>query len=284
MTTIRTTWAAGMVAFTLLGAAPLWAQDIGPDTVVATVGGKAITLGNVYAARATLPAEYQQVDPAMLYSGLVEQLIQQTALAQTLDGSVSPFTELTIDNQRTGLMAADALRKVVDAGVTDEMLKAAYDAKYAAAEPTKEFHAAHILVASEDEAKAIKAELDGGADFAALAKEKSTGPSGPNGGDLGWFSLGMMVPEFETAVVAMEPGQVSDPVQTQFGWHVILLEDTRMAAAPSMDDVRDDLVAEVRDQVIGDALTDVMAKTEVDRPELDIDPAAVLNNPDFLSN
>ena len=284
MSTIRKTWATGLFALALAGAIPALADEIGPDTVVATVNGTPITLGHVVAARNTLPPEYQQLDPGTLYQGLLDQLIQQTALADTLNGQVSKVTQLMIDNQRTGLLAGEVLRKVVDAGLTEDALKAAYDAQYAGAEPQTEYHASHILVPTEDEAKAIKAELDNGADFDALAKDKSTGPSGPNGGDLGWFSKGMMVPEFEEAVVALKPGEISGPVQTQFGWHIIELIETRQAAAPSLDDVREELATEVSGQLIGKEMDEVMAKAQVERPEVTIDPAAVLNDPAFLDN
>lgn len=276
------TWAAGLISAALF-AAPALAQDVSADTVVATVGGKDITLGHMIVARNALPAQYQQLEASVLFQGVLDQLVQQTALAQSLGNDVTRATQLSIDNQTFGLMAGEALGKAIQAAVTEEALKAAYDARFADAEPQTEFHAAHILVASEDEAKAIKAELDGGADFAALAREKSTGPSGPNGGDLGWFGKGMMVPEFEAAVIALEAGQISDPVQTQFGWHVVKLDETRLAEAPSLDEMRQELAAEIEGATIDAVVNQVMESTEVVRPEVDIDPEAI-NNLDLVAN
>ena len=116
-------------------------------------------------------------------------------------------------------------------------------------------------------------ELEGGKDFAELAKEKSTGPSGPNGGELGWFGPGMMVTEFEDAVSGMEPGAISPPVQTQFGWHVVKLNETREKPAPTLDEVRDDLAAEIQGKAVEDAIAEATAAATIEKPEQDLDPA-----------
>ncbi|MFD0982170.1 peptidylprolyl isomerase [Tropicimonas aquimaris] len=275
------TWAAGLISLAL-STVPAAAQDVTADTVVATVGGKDITLGHMIVARNALPPQYQQLEAQVLFQGVLDQLVQQTALAQSLGDEVTTATKLSIDNQTSGLLAGEALGKAIQAAVTEEAVQAAYDARFADAEPETEFRAAHILVETEDEAKALKQELDGGADFAALAREKSTGPSGPNGGDLGWFGKGMMVPEFEAAVIALEPGQISEPVQTQFGWHVVKLDETRLAEAPTLDEVRQELVAEIEGATIDAVVTEVMESAEVVRPEVEIDPASI-NNLDLVA-
>jgi peptidyl-prolyl cis-trans isomerase C len=163
---------------------------------------------------------------------------------------------------------------VIEGAVTDAALQAAYDAKYGNVPPAKEYNAAHILVAAEDKARELKAALDAGADFAQLAKEHSTDTgSGSNGGDLGWFGLGMMVKPFEDAVVAAEAGKVTDPVQSQFGWHLILVKEVRDAAKPTLDDVREELAAELESKAIEAHVADVTAKATVTRPGEGIDPA-----------
>jgi len=122
---------------------------------------------------------------------------------------------------------------------TEEEIQSAYEDEVANA-PKQEFKARHILVPTQSEALDLVTALDGGADFAELAKEKSTGPSGPNGGDLGWFPPERMVPEFSAAVAALSDGAYTkSPIQTQFGWHVILREDSREAAPPTLESVRD---------------------------------------------
>ncbi|MGJ8556775.1 MAG: peptidylprolyl isomerase, partial [Sulfitobacter geojensis] len=167
---------------------------------------------------------------------------------------------------------------VMAAPVDEEAVKAAYDAQYTDQEAGEEYNASHILVETEEEANTIKTALDDGADFAELAREKSTGPSGPGGGSLGWFGAGMMVPSFEAAVVAMEPGAVSAPVETQFGWHVIKLNETRKTEAPALDDVREELELQVRQTLVQTRIEEITNDADVDRmSEQEIDPALIKN-------
>ncbi|WP_339768770.1 peptidylprolyl isomerase [uncultured Pseudosulfitobacter sp.] len=266
------------VAVALTLSQPLHAQDETPDlsTVVATVDGTEITLGHMLVAKATLPQQYQQLPDEVLFPGILDQLIQQTALEKSYEGDVPKRVELSMENERRSLIAGEAIEKILATAVTDEALQAAYDATYANAEPTKEFNASHILVETEDEAKAIVEELKGGADFAATAREKSTGPSGPGGGSLGWFGAGAMVPEFETAVAAMEAGDISDPVQTQFGWHVIKLNEVRNAEAPALEDVREELEQQVRSEAVTAAVDALVADADVNRDGAEgIDPSVL---------
>ncbi|MCK0140201.1 peptidylprolyl isomerase [Aliiroseovarius sp. F47248L] len=247
--------------------------DVTGDTVVATVNGEDITMAHLVAARASLPEQFQQLPDDVLLPGIVEQLIQQAVLGQAM-GELSHRAEIRLENQRREMAANDKVEEVMESAVTDEALQAAYDAEYADAEPTQEFSAAHILVETEDKAKELIEELSGGADFAELAKEHSTGPSGPGGGDLGWFSAGMMVKPFEDAVMGMEAGAISDPVQTQFGWHVIKLNEIRMKGAPTLDDVRSELTIKVENDAVETALKALLDAAKIDRIALEgIDPA-----------
>lgn len=265
-------------------ALPAQAEQPTADTVVARVNGQEIKLGHVIIARTSLPQQYQQIPPQVLYDAIIEQLIQQSALQQAFGDEEPNRVKLSLENERRSLLAGEEVEKIMAAAASDEDLKAAYDAKYGASYDEKEFNAAHILVETEEEAKAIKAELDNGADFAELAKEKSTGPSGPKGGALGWFSKGMMVPEFETAVIGLEPGQVSDPVQTQFGWHVVKLNETRAKEAPAFDEVRNQLASELQEKAVKDRVDALVAAAKVERPEIEgLDPA-VIQNPDLLKD
>lgn len=247
--------------------------DVTGDTVVATVNGEDITMAHLVAAQASLPEQFQQLPDDVLLPGIVEQLIQQAVLGQAM-GELSHRAEIRLENQRREMAANDKVEEVMESAVTDEALQAAYDAEYADAEPTQEFSAAHILVETEDKAKELIEELSGGADFAELAKEHSTGPSGPGGGDLGWFSAGMMVKPFEDAVMGMEAGAISDPVQTQFGWHVIKLNEIRMKGAPTLDDVRSELTIKVENDAVEAALKALLDAAKIDRIALEgIDPA-----------
>ena len=147
-----------------------------------------------------------------------------------------------------------------------------------------EFNASHILVESEEDAEEIRAELEEGADFATTARERSTGPSGPNGGELGWFTKGRMVPEFEEAVIALSAGEISAPVQTQFGWHVIKLNERRKSAAPEFAEIRDQLAAQIREEAVEESVRTLTTEAEIERPEIeDLDPA-ILKDLDLVRN
>ena len=268
MTRLRNCTAITVLASVL--ALPALAQD--KDTVVATVNGTDITLGHMIVMGERLPEQYQQMPDEALFEGILEQLVQQTALGQGVD-TLPARAELLMENERRALLAGEVIQDKADAAVTDEALEAAYDAAYGDATPTTEFNASHILVETEEEAQALVTELEGGKDFAELAKEKSTGPSGPGGGSLGWFGPGMMVPEFEEAVAGMEPGAISPPVQTQFGWHVVKLNETREKPAPTLDEVRDDLAAEIQGKAVEDAIAEATAAATIEKPEQDLDPA-----------
>ncbi len=270
----------------LAGAASLWlampAQaEVNAQTVVATVNGEAITLGQMIVVREGLHEPFDQMPPQELYDAILEQMIRQVALAQVGEGERTARDDIALTLDRRAYLAGAVLERSASAEVPEADLKAAYDKEYTANEPKREYHAAHILVETEDEAKAVKAALDGGADFAEQAKLKSTGSSGPNDGDLGWFTLDMMVEPFSEAVGTLQPGQVSDPVQTQFGWHVIKLYEARNATAPSFDEVRDQLAAQIQSATMEAKITEVMEKAKVDKGTETIDPAA-LGNSDLL--
>jgi peptidyl-prolyl cis-trans isomerase C len=262
------------VAMSVAWAMPGHAEGETAQTVVATVNGSDITLGQVVALRETLPQEYQALADDVLFKGILEQLIQQTALAQSQEDKLTARDEVMISNQRRTYISGAALQAVVAEAVTDATIQAAYDAKYKGAAPLTEYRASHILVATEEQSKDLKAQLDGGADFAELAKANSSDGSAAGGGDLGWFGPGMMVQPFEEAVVALQPGQVSAPVETQFGWHLILLAETRNAAAPPLSEVSADLSAELQRQAIEAHVAATTEAATVTRVE-GIDPTVV---------
>jgi peptidyl-prolyl cis-trans isomerase C len=284
---MRSILTAGLLAGTIL-ASPALAQDKAYDaaTVLATVNGTEITLGHVIALRDQLPAQYQQLPDDVLMSGLVDQLVDQAILADTV--STAPADDplavrIQLENDRRGALANLAAGSVVGDVVTDEAVQAAYDKEIASFQPQPEFHAAHILVDSEEKAKALKAEIDGGKAFAEVAKENSTDGSAANGGDLGWFGVGQMVPEFEAAVKAMEPGQVSDPVKSQFGYHLILLEETRESSPPPLDAVRPQIENQLRQAALEAKLEELRAAATVERPDTGLPPAAIRES-DLLTN
>lgn len=272
---------ATVASLALSGAAA--AQDADADTVIATVNGTEITLGQLIIARAQLPQQYQQLPADILFDGLVEQLIQQELLANSVTEEPKRVA-MALQLERRSLLAGEAIEVISNEAITDEALTALYDSRFGSAEPEVEFNASHILVETEEEALAVIARLDDGADFATTAQEVSTGPSGPSGGELGWFGMGMMVAEFEAAVAELEVGAISAPVQTQFGWHVIKLNDTRDTPIPELDAVRQELVSEIQEQAVTEALESLTESAEIVRAEdLGLDPA-ILQNLDLLEN
>lgn len=251
--------------------------DATGSTVLATVNGDDITLGHLIVARQALPQQYQTLPNEVLLQGLLEQVIQQTVLGQAM-GELSRRAELELENQRRAMVAEEKIDAVIATAVTEEALQAAYDEVFANAEPSPEYNASHILVETEEAAKELLTKLEAGTDFAELAKEFSTGPSGPNGGELGWFGPGMMVKPFEEAVVALEPGQVSAPVETQFGWHVVKLNDSRVKGAPTLDEVREELTAKIENDAVEQAVQGLLEAATIKRIDLEtVDPETLGN-------
>lgn len=258
------------------------ATPVTRDTVVASVNGTDITLGEVILSVQRLPAQYQQLPPDVLFQGVVDQLVQQELLAQTVTEEPGTLA-LALANERRSILANQAIGQALETAVTDEAVQAAYDAQYANAEPVTEWNASHILVATEEEAQAAIDRINGGEDFAAVAQELSTDTgSGAQGGELGWFGPGMMVPEFETGVAALEPGQLSAPIQSQFGWHVIRLNETRPQEVPSLDEVRPEIEAQLQQEAIQARLAELEAQGQVTRPEPGQFDPAVLADPSTL--
>jgi peptidyl-prolyl cis-trans isomerase C len=273
------------VALVAMTALPAAAQDtqaapetqVGADTVLATVNGNEITLGHLVAMYALLPAQYRELPAEVLFQGMLEQLVQQQVLADVAREDMTDRRALGLENEERAFLAASLIDEIAAQEISDEELQAEYDAQYGSVDPMEEYNASHILVETEEEALALIEELGEGADFAELAAEHSVGPSGPSGGQLGWFTAGMMVPEFESAVMELEPGEVSVPVQTQFGWHVIVLNDLRAQEPPALEEVRAELEDGLRRARVEERIDALVAEAEVDRPELDIDPTVVTN-------
>jgi peptidyl-prolyl cis-trans isomerase C len=263
-------WAGLALAAVL--ACPALAEGETAATVIATVNGTEITLGQMIAERENLPTQYHALPDDVLFNGLLEKLIQQEVLLQS-NASLTARDEANVTNGRRAYLSGVVIQQVLTAAITDEALQAAYDERFKDAEPQKEFNAAHILVETEEKANELKIQLDGGADFAELAKANSTDTgSGAMGGDLGWFGLGMMVKPFEDAVVAAEIGKVVGPVQSDFGWHLVLVKETRVAAQPTLDELRDELAGDIEAKAIEAKIAELTTAATVAKPGEKIDP------------
>lgn len=236
--------------------------------VLAMVNGSPISqeMYDVYASKRG--AQTQAGAPAperdtVLNELINVELVTQDAVNKGIDKR--PEIEEQMAWQRRSLLVTAGMRDYIEANpITDADLQKAYDEEVAGMDKT-EYKARHILVKTEDEAKEIIKELDGGADFAELAKEKSTGPTGKNGGDLGWFAPGSMVKTFSEAAAGMDKGTYTKtPVQTQFGWHVILLEDTRDMTPPPFDQVKAQLQPKVQKARIDSYIEQLRQHAKID--------------------
>jgi len=235
--------------------------------VLATVGDETVTLADAAMIYTTLPPEVGQVPAEQLMNGITEQLVSETALYQrALADGLADTREMKnrLAAIRRSALAEAYLTKAIEARITDESLRAQYDAMTADFEGEKEVNARHILVKTEDEAKALVEALEKGEDFATLAAEKSTGPSGPNGGSLGWFTKDAMVAPFAEAAFSMEKGGVSAPVQTQFGWHVIKVEDMRTQEPPAFEMLAPQMRQQASQGVAQEIIAEIRAEAEVE--------------------
>lgn len=263
----------GAIAVTALLAQPLLAQDQGADTVVATVDGLDITLGQVIVMSQNLPeGATGDMTAQARWDLLLDQLIRQAAVAGEASEDDDAALRAQIELQRRNLLANAVIDSIAQADPDDEQIQAAYDRLFVDTDPVTEFSAAHILVETEEQAQTIRAELEEGADFAAMAQQHSTDNSGLNDGDLGWFTPDQMVEPFGDAVQALEAGELSQPVQTQFGWHLIRLNETRLREAPALDDIRDQLDQMVRRDNVEAMIEGLVSDASIERNEA-ADPA-----------
>jgi peptidyl-prolyl cis-trans isomerase C len=258
--------------------AEVTAPEYSIDSALAVVDGVTLTLGELIAIRRELPDQYQSLPDEALFDGVVEQMIDQMLLAEAgrqagLDKR--PAIALNLLNQQRAILADAYLRRAVEAQVTQETVEALYQERYLDAEPTQEVRAGHILVETEEQAGDLKAQLDAGADFAALAAEHGTDGTASRGGDLGWFVQRDMVPEFADAAFAMEPGTISAPVKTAFGWHLIKLDERRDRQSPALEEVREALMGELIQQAQAAVVEELRMQSAIVMPEPPLPPQSI---------
>ncbi len=224
------------------------------NPVIATVDGQDIYLSDMQDMSRNLPQQLQSMSPEQLYPILLDQLVDQRAMAieARKDGLLNdPGVKRQIEIGTDQVLQGALIRKAIGPDISPAAIQAVYDKDYANKPGVEEIHARHILVASEAQAQDIIKQLDKGADFAALAKKYSTDPGSVNGGDLGWFKKTDMVPAFADAAFAMKDNQISQtPVHSQFGWHVIQVLGHRTDPTPKLADVQD----KIRNQLIQEGI------------------------------
>ena len=272
--------AAALVTALVLAPHLAFAADAPADPVVARVDGTELHKSDMLAAQRSLPAQVQQMPLDSIYSQLLDQMVDsQLVMKAGRDAKLAadPEVKARVSKLEDRVIQQIYLDRLIDKGVTDDKLKAKYDATYKGKTGKAEVHARHILVPTEAEAKAVIAELDKGGDFAKLAAAKSKDPGASNGGDLGWFGKEDMVPEFADAAFKMKPGDYTKtPVKTQFGWHVIKVEETRTAPPPSFDQAKDELKNEVARDLVQAKVAELRSKSKVEMFQMDGTPAPAL--------
>lgn len=246
------------------------------DVVVARVNGTPVYRSELMKAFGQLPPQAQQMGMETLYPMLLDRVINTELLKEEAAKKIEP------DNPEVAKQLAELRDQVqvqvyfqgqVDQRLTEEKIQARYQKFLEANPPQEEVRARHILVETEEKAKDILSKLQGGADFAESAKEFSTGPSGPSGGDLGYFTKEQMVEPFSNAAFALQPGEISpEPVKTQFGWHLIKVEDRRSKEPPSLDEMRDQFKDELTRDIVNEMLADLAAKADIEKFDIDGNP------------
>src|SRR5579864_1054991 len=258
---------AGGLAMVVLACLPVRAEEANP--VLAKVNGSEIRQSDVTLAEEELGPSLAQMDPATKKENVLAFLIDMKIVAKAAEDKKiedRPEFKARLAFARNRLLMDNLLASEGKAAATDDAMKKVYEeaAKQIAGE--QEVHARHILVETEDEAKAIKAELAKGADFAELAKSKSKDPGGAaDGGDLGFFTKDQMVPEFSAVAFSLEPGKISDPVKSQFGWHIIKVEEKRNRKAPDFDQVKSQIETYVTRKAQADYVAKLREGAKVER-------------------
>jgi len=238
------------------------------DPVIARVNGVDIKQSDLALAEEDVGADMQAASPEAKREHLISYLADIIMVTQAADKknlADSPDFKRRLAFLRSKLLMGYELQQEAKTALTDEALKQTYDEAVKSMSGQEEVHARHILVEGEDEAKAILEQLKGGADFAKLAKEKSKDPGAAEGGDLGYFTKDQMVPEFADVAFKMYPGQLSNPVKTQFGWHVIKVEDKRIKQPPEFEKVKDQIEAYLARKAQSDFITKLRQSAKVER-------------------
>ena len=238
------------------------------DPVIARVNGVDIKQSDLALAEEDVGADMQAASPEAKREHLISYLADIIMVTQAADKknlADDPDFKRRLAFLRSKLLMGYELQQEAKTALTDEALKQTYDEAVKSMSGQEEVRARHILVEGEDEAKAILEQLKGGADFAKLAKEKSKDPGAAEGGDLGYFTKDQMVPEFADVAFKMYPGQLSNPVKTQFGWHVIKVEDKRTKQPPEFEKVKDQIEAYLARKAQSDFIAKLRQSAKVER-------------------
>jgi peptidyl-prolyl cis-trans isomerase C len=255
--------------------APAPATAAPADPVVARVNGFELHRSDVLSAQRALPPQVQQMPIEQIYPQLLDQMVTQQLISQygrKTNLADDPEVKHRMAEIEDRIIGDVWLKREIDKVATDQRLHAEYD-KYVKDHSTEQIKASHILVGTEAEAKSVIADLAKGGDFAAIAKKRSTDPGKDNGGDLGWFSREDMLPAFSDAAYKLKKGEYTKtPVQTQFGWHVIKLEDRRTQPPPSFEEAKPELTNALAREAVEAKVAELKSGANVQTFQLDGTP------------
>ena len=265
---------AVVTAFALLAAPAIRAQE--SDPVVVRIDGKEVHQSDLAIAEDDLAGNLQQMTPDARRDYLITFFSDMTIVAKAAEAKNLADTDdfkRKLAYARSKLLMEQLLQAEAKNAVTDAAMHKVYDEAIGQVKKEQEVRARHILVETEEEAKAVLAELKKGADFAELAKSKSKDPGASDGGDLGYFTKDQMVPEFAEVAFKLDKGAISDPVKSQFGWHIIKVEDKRERQPPEFDKVKDQIEQYLVRRAQSEMITKLRAEAKIDRVNPPTPPA-----------
>ena len=265
------------ITFFIQSSQEIYSQEaLSADTPFIEVNGKVIKFGSAIIAFSKIQQRNVNFDKNTIFSQIVQQLVNEELLSQKIDKE-NKLTLLALEHEKRSAKAAQMVSKILKNFPNDELVESAYQNLTNELKGSLEYNASHILVKEEGQAKTLRNDISNGKNFEALAKEYSIGPTGKNGGKLNWFDLGSMVPEFSTALMVLSEGDISQPVQTKFGWHLIKLNKTREKKIPEFEEIKAQLVQNLRQKKINDYLESLTENSEISFVGKNINPNEITN-------
>ena len=265
------------ITFFIQSTQEIYSQEaLSADTPFVEVNGQIIKFGSAIIAFSKLQQRNVNFDNNTVFSQIVQQLVNEELLSQKIDKE-NKLTLFALEHEKRSAKAAQMVSKILKNFPNDELVNSAYQNLIDELKGSLEYNASHILVKEEAQAKTIRKDIDNGKNFEALAKKHSIGPTGKNGGNLNWFDLATMVPEFSTALMVLSEGDVSQPVQTKFGWHLIKLNETREKKIPEFKKIEAQLRQNLRQKKINDYLKSLTENSEIKFLGKNINPNEITN-------
>ena len=250
-------------------------EKLSANTPLIVVNGKSVKLGSAIIAFTKIREANREIDEKTIFSQIIQQLINEELLSQNIKKQ-NGLTKLSIEHETRSAKAAQMVSKVLKNFPPESLVRTVYEDIKKNTLNNLEYNASHILLKSEDEAKAVLEKLND-SNFEEMAKKNSIGPSKKNGGNLDWFDLSKMVPEFSTAVMVLEEGKVSQPVKTQFGWHIIRLNNHRFKPLPTREDLEPELIQKLSQSRIDELVRVKSEEATIELLNKNVDSSLIRN-------